>query len=396
MDLDRFKVINDSLGHASGDKFLIAITQRLKRCLRSIDTVARFGGDEFAILVDDIKETGEVFQVAGRIQQELSFPFQVDGHEVFTSASIGIAFAAESYRRSEEILRDADTAMYRAKAEGRGRHVIFNAEMHAQNLALLRMEADLRRAIEQQEFQIYYQPIIDLSSWQVTSVEALLRWQHPQLGMLLPKEFLSLAEETRLISTIGEWVLSSVCRQGKIFQDSLHSQLRVAVNISPRQFQELHLLELIPRLLAETGLEAQFLELEVCEESVMKDIELTIRTLEELNRLGVRISIDDFGTGYSSLSYLKNFPASSLKIDRSFIGDVIQNQSDASISAAIIAMAHTLDITVIAEGVETEEQLDFLLMQKCDQAQGFLFSQPLNSEALSVFLQAGKGSKKIR
>jgi diguanylate cyclase (GGDEF)-like protein/PAS domain S-box-containing protein len=390
MDLDRFKVINDSLGHASGDKFLIAIAQKLRQSLRSVDTIARFGGDEFAILVDDIKDSSEAIRVAGRIQQELSSPFLVDGHEVFTSASIGIALTTHGYRYPEEILRDADAAMYRAKAEGRGRHEIFSAEMHAQNLALLQMETDLRLAIDNQQFQIYYQPIVDLASWKIVCVEALLRWQHPKLGMLLPKDFLALAEETRLISAIGEWVLRTVCSRGKRWHDLGHEKLRVAVNVSPRQFQELHLLDLIPGVLTETGLEPGFLALEICEESVMKDIDLAIRTLEELRHTGIHISIDDFGMGYSSLSYLKDFPAGSLKMDRSFLTDVTQNQNDASIASAIIAMAHTLQISVVAEGVETREQLEFLLEQKCDQAQGYLFSEPLTEKEITDLLQNGK------
>jgi EAL domain-containing protein (putative c-di-GMP-specific phosphodiesterase class I) len=277
--------------------------------------------------------------------------------------------------------------MYLAKARGKGRHEIFDAEMHAQNLALLQMEADLRTAIEQREFQLCYQPIVDLKTGTVSCVEALLRWHHPQQGILLPEAFLSLAEETRLIKPIGEWVFQTACAQAKAWQDSGHRQLRVAVNISSRQFQELYLSELISRVLSETGLEPQFLQLEVSEETAMQDTGLATRMLNELSRMGVRISIDDFGKGASSLSSLKHFPTDTLKIDRSFISDLIENQNGASITSAIIAMAHTLELNVIAEGVETSEQLDFLLDQECDHIQGYLVSRPVPEEELSPLLK---------
>jgi diguanylate cyclase (GGDEF)-like protein/PAS domain S-box-containing protein len=387
LDLDRFKVINDSLGHASGDLFLSTIAQRLRTCMRSSDTVARFGGDEFAFLLEDIPDVKEAIHIADRIQTELASPIILDGHEVFTSGSIGIALANSKPRRPEEILRDADMAMYRAKAKGKGCSETFDARMHEEMAALLKMETDLRRAADRGELSLYYQPILDLNSGSIVSVEALLRWRHPQLGMLLPGQFINLAEETRLIYPIGEWVLWTACSQAKSWHDAGYKFIRVSINISARQFQEPQLLELVPRVLAETGLEPQYLELEVSEQAAMQDFDLTVKTLYELSRIGVRISIDDFGKGYSSLSYLKNFPTNTVKIDRSFIQDVNHNQHDADIASAIIAMAHTLRLNVIAEGVETKQQMNFLALNQCDQIQGFLISKAVPDWELGEILQ---------
>lgn len=391
MDLDRFKVINDSLGHTSGDKFLTVIARRLRVCMRTSDTVARMGGDEFAILLEDINDIREAMQVAERIQNELSAPFDLEGHQVFSSASIGIALVTSSYHQPEEVLRDADAAMYRAKARGKGRHEAFNTEMHLQNLDLLELQADLRRAVEQEEFQVFYQPIVDMKTGAIQSVEALLRWQHPSRGMLFPDSFLPLAEETRFIAPIGEWVLRAACGQVKAWHQAGYGGLRVAVNISAHQFRELQLLDLISSVLVETNLEPQFLEIEVSEQTAMQDIDLTTKILAELSRLGVQISIDDFGKGYSSLSYLKTFPTNTLKIDRSFIQDVVDNQNGSLIASAIIAMAHKLRLSVIAEGVETRQQLSFLASQKCDQIQGFLISQAVPAPSLAEMLDACQG-----
>ena len=388
MDLDGFKSINDNFGHANGDKFLKVIARRLKTCTRSIDTVARFGGDEFAILLEDIQGVDEALHIAARIQEELSTPIQLGGQAVYTSASIGIALANTNYLQAEDILKDADTAMYLAKARGKGRHEVFDAKMQAQNLVLVQMEADLRRAIERRELQLCYQPIVNLTSGQVICVEALLRWRHPEQGVLLPEAFLSLAEETRLIHPIGEWVFQTACAQGKAWHAAGHTQLRVAVNISARQFGEPHFLELVSRVLSETGLEPQFLELEISEAITLQKTELTIGTLHALAHMGVRISIDDFGTGYSSLTSLIDFPTGALKIDRSFIRNLVADPHRASLAATIIAMAHSLNLTVIAEGVETDEQLGFLVDQKCDHVQGFLISRPVPQEDISRLLMA--------
>ena len=389
MDLDNFKVINDSLGHANGDQFLTDIGLRLKACVRGSDTVARLGGDEFAFLLDDIENIQEAIQIAERVQSDLASHVELDGHRVFTSASIGIALAGANHQHPEEVLRDADAAMYRAKAKGKGRYEIYDAALHMHNLALLKLRTDLHRAMEQNELQVYYQPVVDLNSGEVISVEALLRWQHPERGMLLPEEFLPLAEDTRLIDPIGEWVLRTACTQAEIWHRIGFERLRVAVNTSAQQFREMQLLSLIPRVLNESGLPSQYLELEVTEQIAISDIDSTIKTLDQLSKMGVQISIDDFGKGYSSLNYLKIIPTNTLKIDRSFIWDVLENRNGASIASAIITMAHALDLNVIAEGVETKQQLDFLVSQKCDQIQGFLISPPVPAEFLTRLLSVG-------
>jgi diguanylate cyclase (GGDEF)-like protein/PAS domain S-box-containing protein len=389
LDLDNFKVINDSLGHSSGDKFLTEVGNRLKACVRGSDTVARLGGDEFAFLLDDIQDIQEAIRVAERVQNDLSLPVEFDGHRFFTSASIGIALAGANHQHPDEVLRDADAAMYRAKSKGLGRYEIYDTEMHLHNLALLNLRTDLHRAMEQNELQLFYQPVVDLRSGEVISVEALLRWQHPERGMLLPDEFLPLAEDSRLIDPIGEWVLRTACSQVETWHRNGFDRLRVAVNTSAQQFRELQLLKLIPRILNESGLPPQYLELEVTEQIAMSDIDLTIKTLDRLSEMGVQISIDDFGKGYSSLNYLKIIPTNTLKIDRSFIWDVLENHHGASIASAIISMAHALNLNVTAEGVETEQQLDFLVSQNCDQIQGFLVSPAVPAETLTRLLRSG-------
>ncbi|MBI4481670.1 MAG: EAL domain-containing protein [Acidobacteria bacterium] len=389
LDLDRFKVINDSLGHMFGDQLLIAIARRLEACLRPGDTVARLGGDEFTMLLDNIKDVSEATRVADRIQNELATPFNLNGHEVFTTASIGIALSVPGYDWPEDLLRDADMAMYRAKALGKARHALFDRGMHARAVALLQLEADLRRAFERQEFRIHYQPIVSLLSSQITGVEALARWHHPQRGLVCPAEFIPLAEETGLIITLGEWLLRTACAQNKAWQAAGHSQLRVMVNFSARQFQHRNLLDLIQRVLGETGMAAHTLELEITETLAMKDIDFSLTTLNELSAMGIQISIDDFGTGYSSLGSLKRFPITTLKIDQSFIRDITNDADDAALTTAIIAMAHSLALKVIAEGVETEEQLAFLRSQKCDEILGYVISRPVPAEAFTKLLEGG-------
>jgi EAL domain-containing protein (putative c-di-GMP-specific phosphodiesterase class I) len=308
---------------------------------------------------------------------------------VFTSASIGIALTTHNYNRPEDLLRDADTAMYRAKASGRARHQIFDSEMHARSLSLLQLETELRRAVDRQEFEIFYQPVVSLVSGQVTTVEALLRWNHPTRGLVTPKDFMTLAEETGLIVTIGKWVLETACQQMKQWRDDGHLDMRVAVNVSIRQFQDQSLRDIIHKILIETGLPGECLQIEITESAAMRDFDLITQTIHELSRMGVQISIDDFGTSYSSLGYLKRFPVTGIKIDQTFIHDLMEDIDDAAITTAIIAIGHILNLNVVAEGVETEKQLNFLLSQSCDEIQGFLLDHPMPAGEITERLKKG-------
>lgn len=388
LDLDRFKIINETLGHSSGDQLLVAISRRLQALIRPRDVVSRFGGDEFAILLDDIVGVGDSTRIAQRIQEELSYPFMIQGHEVFPGASIGIAMITTSSIRAEDILRDADTAMYRAKAGGRGRHQVFGTEMHDMNVALFELESELRRAVEREQFQLYYQPIVSLVNGRITGVEALIRWHHPRRGLIMPGEFIILAEETGLILPIGEWVLRTACKQAKSWHDAGFN-LRMSVNISPRQMQDQDLPQIVQGILQETGLDADKLQLEITEWAAMQDMDLTVLTLQRLRDMGVRISIDDFGTSYSSLGYLKRFPISSIKIDQSFVRDMAEDIDDAAITKAIIAMGNVLGLSVVAEGVEMEQQLALLVPEKCDEVQGDLLGRPVPGEAITSLLVEG-------
>ena len=387
LDLDRFKFINDSLGHAAGDQLLVSISERLRKCLRPGDTVARLGGDEFVVLLDDISAAADATRVADRIQKELAKPHILNGHSVSTSASMGITLSSTNYEQADEMLRDADIAMYRAKTMGKAQHQIFDIGMHAAVSSLLELEADLRRAIQNEEFRIYYQPLISLANGTVVGTEALLRWQHPKRGLLPPSAFITILEETGMIVPVGEWVLRAACKQNKAWQDAGFPHLRVAVNFSARQFRIKNLAELIQSVLAETGMPAETLELEITESTALKDAKLTLETLNQLHELGINISLDDFGTGYSALGYLNRYPFQTLKADRSFISDIPLDSKDTAITAAIIAMAHSLKLRVVAEGVETSEQLDFLRSNNCDEVQGFLFSRPVPPDELANLLQ---------
>jgi predicted signal transduction protein with EAL and GGDEF domain len=355
--------------------------------VRPGDTVARLGGDEFAILLDEISVAADTTRVADRIQKELNLPCFLDGHSVSISASIGITLSSARYERAEDLLRDADIAMYRAKTTGKARHQIFDAGMHAAVASLLELEADLRKAIQNEEFQVYYQPLISLASGEVLGTEALLRWFHPNRGLLAPSAFITVLEETGLIVPVGEWVLRTACRQNKAWQDAGFPHLRIAVNFSARQFQIKNLVKLVKSVLVETGMAADSLEIEITESTAVKDVELTLKTLNQLHKLGVNISLDDFGSGYSALGYLNQYPFQTLKADRSFISDIPNDTKDTAITAAIIAMAHSLKLRVVAEGVETIEQLDFLRSNKCDEVQGFLFSRPISANELTSFLR---------
>ncbi|MEA5602130.1 putative bifunctional diguanylate cyclase/phosphodiesterase [Nostoc sp. UHCC 0252] len=384
IDLDRFKVINDSLGHLKGDQLLLAIASRLKVCVRSIDTAARLGGDEFTILLEGIQDVSDAFTVAERVQQELALPFDLNGQELFITASIGIALSSTvDYQHAEELLRDADTAMYRAKALGRARYELFNSEMYANALARLQLETDLRRAIERFEFRVYYQPIVSLTSGSILGFEALLRWQHPERGLLNPADFISLAEETGLIFSIGNWVLHEACRQMQAWRVCYDSNFlkKISVNLSLKQFSQPDLIKQIEQILHSTGLDASSLVLEITESVIVANGDQVTAILLQLREMGIELSIDDFGTGYSSLDRLYNFPISVLKIDRSFISLMSANIRNIEIIEIIVSLAHKLGVHVLAEGIETKEQLALLKKLNCEYGQGHLFSVPLNSSA---------------
>lgn len=388
LDLDRFKVVNDSLGHLTGDHLLVAISRRLQTCLRPGDTVARFGGDEFAILLDGISDVSDAIRIADRFQKELRQPFGIGGQEAFTTASVGIAVGASDYERPEEVIRDADTAMYRAKARGRGLHEVFDERMHAHAVAVLEMENDLRRAIERTEFRTYYQPIMALKTERIVGFEALLRWKHPVRGVLQPSEFIALAEETGLILPIGKWVLREACKQAHAWQTAHNGgpPLAINVNLSARQFQQPDLLEQVEEAVRESGLPPTCLKLEMTESVLMDHAEAHVAVLHEFNALGVQVHIDDFGTGYSSLSYLQRFPVDALKIDRSFVSQMDGKEENRAIVQTIVTLARNLGMDVIAEGVETPEQLDALRSMECSHGQGFYFSKPLDADAATALV----------
>jgi diguanylate cyclase (GGDEF)-like protein/PAS domain S-box-containing protein len=391
LDLDRFKVINDSLGHMVGDQLLVGIARRLEICLRPGDTVARLGGDEFTVLLEDLMSVTEAIEVADRLQKALGLPFNLNGHEVFATVSIGIALSSTGYDRPEEVLRDADTAMYRAKMLGKARHEVFDKTMHARAMNLLQMEADLRRAIERKEFILHYQPIVALESGTISGFEALIRWQHPERGFVSPAEFIPIAEETGLIIPIGHWVLEEACRQIHIWQELYpkYPPLQISVNLSSKQFINTNLISQVHQILKETGVEPHSLKLEITESMVMENVETAIEMLKQLRTLGIELSIDDFGTGYSSLSYLHRFPISTLKIDRSFVSRMSDNNENAEIVRTILMLARSLKMDVVAEGVETQDQLSQLAMLECEYGQGYFFSKPLDVAGASQLLADG-------
>ncbi len=385
VDLDRFKLINDTLGHIVGDELLIAVARRLERCLRAEDTVARFGGDEFAILLDAIGEVRDATRIAERISLELALPFRVGRRELACSASIGIALSATGYDNGNDVLRDADAAMYRAKAAGRARYEVFDTAMHARALGQLQLEKDLRRAVEQKEFEVFYQPIVSLENGTIAGVEALLRWRHPQRGLLLPEDFMPVAEQTGLIIPIGWHAMREACRQVHSWQQSptrgtgAALDFTLGINLSPRQFHQPDLVGRIDEILRETGLDPSQLGLELTEHTVMSDPDLAAALLGELERRGVRICLDDFGTGYSSIQHLQRLPISTLKIDRSFVRGLAENGASRGIVQTIVALGQSLSLDAIAEGVETPEQLAELRTLGAVFAQGFLFSEPLDA-----------------
>ena len=387
IDLDRFKVVNDSLGHAVGDQLLITVANRLKQCLRPEDTISRLSGDEFAILLDYVSDVSDTSQVADRIKAALISTTMLGSVERSPTASIGIAMFDKSYSKAEDLLRDADSAMYYAKGLGGNNHQFFESSMHTSAVDLIRLEGEMKRAVEREEWLVYYQTIISLTSGKTVGVEALVRWQHPQRGILPPQEFIHVAEDTGLILPIGEYVLRTACAQAKAWREAGQPNLWVSVNISARQFQDKNLVEKVSQILSETGLPSSALRLEITENVVVRDREYTIKIMNQLNELGVHTSLDDFGTGYSSLSYLKQFPLKVLKIDRSFIKDIQLNKKSEALIAAIITMARSLGLEVVAEGVEKDEQLTFLRMQHCENVQGFLLSYPIPGADLTRILK---------
>ena len=397
MDLDRFKVINDSLGHMVGDRLLIAVGERLAAGIRELDTLARvmpnslarIGGDEFVLLLEEVASEAGAVGVARRLQRAMAKPFHLDGHELFSSVSIGLAINQGRYERPEEILSDADTAMYRAKAAEKGSCQVFDPVMHTSAVRRWKMENDLRRAVERNELRLQYQPIVSLQTEQVVEVEALVRWQHPERGMVSPAEFIPLAEETGLIIPIGLSVMREACLQFKRWQTQMPecSALALGINVSGKQFAHADLVEQISGILKETGMDPRQLRLEITESSLMENASPALARLARLRELDLQFHLDDFGTGYSSLSYLSQMPIGSLKIDRSFVNTMEAEPMNRSIVQAIIALAHSLKMQVIAEGVETRPQLDRLREFGCDCAQGFLFARPLDADNVLQFLR---------
>jgi diguanylate cyclase (GGDEF)-like protein/PAS domain S-box-containing protein len=388
LDIDRFKLINDSLGHTAGDRLIQHVAERLRACVREGDTVARLGGDEFMLLLPGVDQVVDAAKLAEKVLESVRGHFQLEGREIFASASIGVAVYPDDGRDAETLVKNADTALYRAKERGRDNYQLYTPAMNETALERLALESKLRRALANHELQLQYQPVLDLATRRICGFEALLRWNHPELGMVPPATFIPIAELTGLILPIGPWVLRTACAQARAWQQAGHHGLEVAVNLSARQFQQSELPAQVARALEETGLPPASLHLEITETSAMENAASTVRALHELKALGVGIAIDDFGTGYSSLSYLKRFPIDTLKIDQSFIRDIPADPEDAAIATAVLALARSLKVEVVAEGVETKEQLHFLAERRCDRVQGFLFSRALTPEACEPLLSA--------
>jgi diguanylate cyclase (GGDEF)-like protein len=392
MDLDRFKTITDSLGHLVGDRLLVAIARRLEACLRPGEILVRFGGDEFTLLVEDIEDARRATKLAERIHAALGAAFVVDGHEVVMSASIGIVLGGAGHVRPEALLRDADTAMYRAKALGRGRHQFFDETMHREAVDILNLEMEMRRGLARGEFRVYYQPIVSIATGHVRAVEALLRWQHPERGLLLPESFIPLSEENGLILPLGSWVLRESCRQlGAWDLDGAERPLGLTVNLSPRQLSKRDFLDEVSRTVEESGVQSRRLTLEITESVIMDDAVRAAGILTRMRDREMEISIDDFGKGHSSLSQLHQMPFDILKIDRSFVSAMGLREGNREIVRTIVELGHNLDMRVVAEGVETPEQLAVLRGMGCDDAQGYLFSPPVPPESVMSLLGGSPG-----
>lgn len=392
LDLDRFQSINDTLGPMVGDRVLCDVAERLGICGRAGDSMARLGSDEFALLLTQLENPEDADNLNQKIVAAFQHPFFCGSHELYITASKGISFYPLDGTDAHSLLKNAGAALCQAKEQGGNAYQIYTADMNAGSLKRLALENSLRRALERDEFIVHYQPQADADTRNITGVEALVRWQHPELGLISPAEFIPLAEETGLMVPLGEWVLRTACAQNKAWQQAGYIKFSMSVNLSLRQFRQTNLTGMVEQVIRETGLDPTCLELELTESSVMMNTESAVTTLRKLQALGIRIAIDDFGTGYSSLNYLKNLPIDTLKIDRSFVRDAATNPVDAAIVQAIITLAHSLNLKVKAEGIETQEQLDFLRLLRCDEIQGYLLSRPLPAEALEQLLSAEQKS----
>ncbi len=390
LDLDRFKVINDSLGHSVGDELLRQVAERIQEHVREGDTVARLGGDEFTLLVPGITAEEDAAKIARKICDAVHDPFWIDGRELFVTTSLGVSVYPSDGHDAETLVRNADSAMYRAKEQGRDNYQLYTPAMNAKAIERLSLESRLRQAVANDELELHFQPFIDLRTAEVLGAEALLRWRHPELGLIPPGDFIPIAELSGLIVPIGEWVLRTACAEARKWHEKGFPAMTVSVNLSSRQFQQSDLGSQVTHALEETGLDADKLDLEITESCAMQNAEHSINTLWGLKKQGVRISMDDFGTGYSSLNYLKRFPIDRIKLDQSFVRDLPADKDDAAIAMAVIAMGRSLELVVIAEGVETEEQLQFLSSHDCDQLQGFLLSRPLPAGGVRQVPGGGK------
>jgi diguanylate cyclase (GGDEF)-like protein len=389
LDLDGFKQINDSLGHTVGDKLLRSVAERLLTCVRKSDTVSRWGGDEYVILLSEVGQPEDAAVSATKIIAELKGEHSIGKYRLHITASIGISTYPEGGEEAETLIKNADMAMYHAKENGRDNYQFFEKEMNSRAVARQSLEGELRYALERDELLLHFQPKINLKTGAITSVEALVRWQHPERGLLQPGQFLAVAEDSGLILGIGRWVLREACRQMRAWLDAGLSAVPVAVNISPREFRSADFFESVRAALKQTDLDPKFLELEITEAVLMQNAASTSSALAELKAIGVRLAVDDFGTGYSSLSYLTRFPIDALKLDQSFVRNINVNKNDAIVARTIITMGRSLKLTVIAEGVETKEQLAFLQAAGCDEAQGYYFSRPVAAEQFARLLEAG-------
>lgn len=389
MDLDRFKHINDSLGHVVGDQLLQAVAERLQRCVRESDTVGRQGGDEFVVVLSELEAAENAGISAAKLLAALTMPYHVGPHDVIVPVSIGVSIYPDDGENAETLIRNADTAMYHAKENGRNNYQFFRQEMNVRAAERQFIESSLRVALERKEFSLHYQPKVDLGTGAITGVEALLRWEHPERGFIPPAQFVSIAEDTGLILPIGQWVLSEACRQSREWLDAGFPPVPMAVNISAVEFRSKDFVESVRTILRESKLDPQCLELELTESVLMKHAELTIGMLKALKEIGVQLAVDDFGTGYSSLSYLRQFPIDSLKVDQSFVHEISSHKDDSAIVSAVISMGNSLKKRVIAEGVETREQLDFLTAEGCEEAQGYYFNRPMLADQFAKLLEAG-------